>query len=434
MPEETIDLGNNPTGTPPTSDQKSQIRDVLGLEIGVDVQAYDADLTALAALTYASDKGVYWTGAASPATYTLTSFGRSLSGVANAAAGATALGLGTTDAVTFLDATAAAFKRTSSGVVTVTSTGNFANSDNGKLSNVTATSVVTRTMVAGLTAGFCTEIANSTTGSGALLLAASGVTLNGGTTSIRVERGCKAIIEYVATNAYTVHIVAQSSPRFDLANMIPVPLIWGTATASANTTNTHNYLIWAAGLTTSAVSGNNVLFPVADVPISRPGGGSNIRLLNSRFSVMTELYGNGMSNSEIRLLIGVDVATTDLVAGTAGLGLVILTTSTAKLQISDGTTLTESSPFSIGNLDTGSLNRFLLTWDGETGVLSLYQQNWSAAARPGRFALKGSVTATPTNYGSGDSAQVILAATGTPAFNISLRQRGTYWFNDIVTP
>lgn len=64
----------------------SAARTTLALVIGTDVQAWDAELAAIAGLATAANKCTYWSGTATAALYDCTSYGRSLANTADASA------------------------------------------------------------------------------------------------------------------------------------------------------------------------------------------------------------------------------------------------------------------------------------------------------------------------------------------------------------
>lgn len=85
----TLVVANGGTGASTAENARTN----LGLAIGTDVQAYDAGLQSIAGLTTAADRMIYTTAADTYAVTTLTAAGRAILDDANAAAQRTTLGL-----------------------------------------------------------------------------------------------------------------------------------------------------------------------------------------------------------------------------------------------------------------------------------------------------------------------------------------------------
>ena len=131
----TVPIASGGTGATSAADGRTN----LGLAIGSDVQAYDAELAAVAGLTSAADKGIQFTGSGTAATYDLTAAGKALLDDADASAQLVTLGVtSTADELNIMDGSA-----TTQATVTLVGTDGFVISDGDVMKQALVSDIAT---------------------------------------------------------------------------------------------------------------------------------------------------------------------------------------------------------------------------------------------------------------------------------------------------
>lgn len=145
-------------------------RATLGLVIGTHVQAYDAELAAIAGLTSAADKGIYFTGSGTAGVFDFTTFSRDLMATVDAASWAANLGLE-------IGADVQAYDSDLSAIASNSTNGIYARTGAGSVSarTITGTSPVTVTNGDGVSGNPTVAVgAASTVAAGVVALATDG--------------------------------------------------------------------------------------------------------------------------------------------------------------------------------------------------------------------------------------------------------------------
>ena len=220
-------------------------------------------------------------------------------------------------------------------------------------------------------------------------------------------------------------LVTRSDLALEALEQLPVPLNWGTTSGTANSSGSNfgsSLILTVIG--SAAVVGNFRECNYAlGSPMNRNGSGANNPFLASRFSTLFEFTSNGIvsGSNEIRFLFGVSNVQT---LSAAGLGLVINSDTTVKLQIHNGTSLQESANITIPQIKY--ICRMFLSWDGAKIVFGFANSFEGVIPRLTKIAEFSHSGAIPSSCG-GANWKIVNIATGTTVFLHGIHLRSAHY-------
>lgn len=396
----------------------------LGVEIGTNVQAYDAGLQSIAGLTTSADQTVYTTASDTYATTSLTSFGRSLIDDADASAARTTLGLGTlaTQSGTFSGTHSGTTSGTNTGDQTITLTGDVTGSGTGSFAATIANDAVTTAKI--LDANVTTAKIAAAAVTGPKLAADSSTVVSGNAPSgsgdfegqqwLNTNTG----LAYVWTGAAWQQTAAVQTITFSDSTPIAFSVTKPdnfSATITTTLDNQNAGTIFAGPATGSATTPTFRALTATDLPIATSGANGAIRP-----GTGLSVTGAGILNHTNTASTGTYTKVTVDAQGHVTTGATLAAGDIPSLDASKITTGTFSSAFLAANSVTAQqLADYGIAQVSETAPTPEFAgQWWINPSDRSAYIWVGTVSPSPNGYW-------LLVGYGSPT-QLNLRFGGTY--------
>jgi len=396
----------------------------LGVEIGTNVQAYDAGLQSIAGLTTSADQTVYTTASDTYATTSLTSFGRSLIDDADASAARTTLGLGTlaTQSGTFSGTHSGTTSGTNTGDQTITLTGDVTGSGTGSFAATIASNAVTTAKI--LDANVTTAKIAAAAVTGPKLAADSSTVVSGNAPSgsgdfegqqwLNTNTG----LAYVWTGAAWQQVAGVQTITFSDSTPIAFAVTKPDNFSATITTTLDNQTagtVFAGPATGSATAPTFRALAATDLPIATPGANGAIQP-----GTGLSVTGAGILNHTNTATAGTYTKVTIDAQGHVATGATLAAADIPSLDASKITTGTFSSAFLAANSVTAQqLADYGIAQVSETAPTPEFAgQWWINPSDRSAYIWVGTVSPTPNGYW-------LLVGYGSPT-QLNLRFGGTY--------